>query len=350
MKVDLSLGTWELGDLPETARWLQTCGYDGLFTAETKHDPFLPLVLAAEHAPRLELGTSIAVAFPRSPMHLAHLGHDLQRASAGKFILGLGSQVRAHVERRFSAAFDRPAARMRDLVQALRAIWRCWEHDEPLRYEGEFYRHTLMTPFFNPGPTGFGPPRVFIAGVGEKMTEVAGEVADGLFVHAFTTPEYLRAVTLPALARGCARSNRSRPQLQLSMAALTIVGDDDEGLEVSRRAIRQQVAFYASTPTYRPVLELHGWGDLQGELNLLSKRGEWETMGKLIDDDILDSFTVSGTPERLPEIVLDRFSGLIDRVGFYTPSPLGRDTAERLVGAFTAAVGRTGQARHGGVA
>ena len=336
MKIDVSLGTWELGTLGDFVQWAERCGYDGLFTAETKHDPFLALALGAEHSSAIDLGTSIAVAFPRSPMHLANLGHDLQRYSRGRFVLGLGSQVRAHVEKRFSAPFGNPAARMRDLVLATRAIWRCWENDEPLCYEGAFYRHTLMTPFFNPGPTGFGPPRVFVAGVGERMTEVAGEVADGLFVHAFTSPDYLCRTTLPALERGLARSGRSREDVELSLAVLTITGRDETELDHNRRAIRQQLAFYASTPTYRPVLEAHGWEGLGERLNMLSKQGEWEEMGYLITDEMLKTFTVSGEIGELPRIVFDRFAGVIDRVGFYTPNQLEPDLAERLVAGFKA--------------
>ncbi|HYH48333.1 MAG TPA: TIGR03617 family F420-dependent LLM class oxidoreductase, partial [Acidimicrobiia bacterium] len=199
MKIDATVISGDLGTIGPKARRIEELGYDGLYSAETQHDPFFPLLLAAEHTERLELGTAIAVAFPRSPMHLANVGHDLQRFSKGRFILGLGSQIKAHIEKRFSAQFSHPAARMRELILATRAIWRTWEEGEPLRFEGEFYRHTLMTPFFNPGPTGYGTPRIFLAAVGEKMTEVVGEVCDGMFVHGFSTEKYIRETTLPAL-------------------------------------------------------------------------------------------------------------------------------------------------------
>ena len=232
------MATVMAGDLetigPRAAR-IEAIGYDGLYTAETQHDPFFPLVLAAEHTERIDLATAIAVGFPRSPTHLAHIGHDLQRFSKGRFILGLGSQIKAHIEKRFSAQFSSPAARMRELILATRAIWRTWEEDEPLRFEGEFYRHTLMTPFFSPGPTGYGPPRVFLAAVGEKMTEVAGEVCDGMFVHGFTTEKYLRETTLPAIERGLAKSGRHEGRHRAVVPDLHHHRRDRRGVAESRR-------------------------------------------------------------------------------------------------------------------
>jgi probable F420-dependent oxidoreductase len=299
---------------------MEELGYDGLLTAETRHDPFFPLLLAAEHTERIDLGTCIAVAFPRSPMHLAHIGHDLQAYSKGRFILGLGSQIKAHVEKRFSSTFSHPAARMREVVLATRAIWKCWEEGEPLRFEGQFYRHTLMTPFFNPGPTGYGVPRVFLAAVGEQMTEVVGEVADGMFVHSFTTEKYLREATVPALRRGLARSGRARADVELSLAVFLITGNTDAELEQADAAVRQQIAFYGSTPAYRPVLEAHGWGELQTELNTLSKRGDWEEMGRHIPDEVVEVLAVRGSPEALPGLVAGRYGDMVDRVAFYSPS------------------------------
>lgn len=318
MKVDATLMAADLGTVAERARQIEALGYDGLFTAETQHDPFFPLLLAAEYTERLELATAIAVAFPRSPMHLAHIGHDLQAFSRGRFILGLGSQIKAHIEKRFSASFTHPAARMRELILATRAIWACWEEGTPLRFEGEFYRHTLMTPFFNPGPTGVGTPRAFLAAVGQKMTEVAGEVADGMFVHAFTTEKYLREVTVPALERGMARAGRTRADLELSLPVFVITGDGAER-ERADAAVREQIAFYGSTPAYRPVLEAHGWGDLGDELNTLSKRGEWQEMGRRIPDEVVDTFAVSGKNDEVAGHIASRYGGLVDRVAFYTP-------------------------------
>jgi probable F420-dependent oxidoreductase len=333
MKIDGMLMAAELGSMAERARTMEAIGYDGLLTAETQHDPFFPLLLAAEHTERLELGTCIAVAFPRSPMHLAHIGHDLQAYSKGRFILGLGSQIKAHIEKRFSSTFSQPAARMRELILATRAIWRSWEEGEPLRFEGQFYRHTLMTPFFNPGPSGYGPPRVFLAAVGERMTEVVGEVADGMFVHGFTTERYLREQTLPALERGLAKGGRSRTDLELSCPVFMVTGQSDADLEQASTAVRRQIAFYGSTPAYRPVLDLHGWGGLQDELNTLSKRGQWDEMGKLVTDEVLDTFAVTGTPEELPGLVHRRYGDLVDRLAFYAPY---RTEAERWAGVVAA--------------
>jgi len=319
MKIDATLMAADLDTIGPRARQIEALGYDGLYTAETQHDPFFPLVLAAEHTERLDLATAIAVAFPRSPTHLAHLGHDLQRFSKGRFILGLGSQIKAHVEKRFSASFSQPAGRMRELILATRAVWRTWEEDEPLRFEGDFYRLSLMTPFFNPGPTGFGPPKVFLAAVGEKMTEVAGEVCDGMFVHGFTTEKYIRETTLPAIERGLALSGRSRADIELSFPTFMVTGETDEEWQTADAAVREQIAFYGSTPSYRGVLETHGWGEVQDELNALSKRGAWKEMGKVITDDILDAFAVRGSSADLPGLVMARYGDIVDRISFYAP-------------------------------
>src|SRR5574341_2209507 len=228
MKVDAPLLATDLNEVPAEARELEALGYDGAFTFEGPHDPFFPLTLAAEHSTRLELATAIAIAFPRSPMQLANVGHDLNIFSKGRFILGLGSQVKAHIEKRFSATWTKPAARMRELVLTLRAIWRCFNENEKLDFRGEFYRHTLMTPFFNPGPSPYGAPRVFLGGVGRAMTRVAGEVADGLFVHPLNSPEFIRGTTLPALAEGFARSGRTRDRFAINVQALGITGYCEE--------------------------------------------------------------------------------------------------------------------------
>ena len=212
-------------------------------------------------------------------MTLANVGYDLQQYSGGRFILGLGSQIKPHIDKRFSMPWSHPAARMREFVLAMRAIWACWNEGEKLDFRGEFYTHTLMTPFFNPGPNPHGVPKVFLAAVGERMTEVAGEVCDGMLVHGFTTERYLQEVTLPALERGYAAGGRKRDEFELSIPAFVVTGENDEAIEQADAAVRQQIAFYGSTPAYRPVLDLHGWGDLQDELNVLSKQGEWVEMG-----------------------------------------------------------------------
>jgi probable F420-dependent oxidoreductase len=312
------MGT-DLEVLARTARELEAVGYDGVQSAETSHDPFLPLLVAAEHTDRLELSTSIAVAFARNPMVLANVAYDLQAFSKGRFSLGLGSQIKAHIEKRFSMPWSHPAARMRELVQAIRAIWAAWSTGDKLDFRGEFYRHTLMTPLFSPGPNPYGDPKIVLAAVGELMTEVAGEVADGMILHGFTTERYVREVTLPALARGWEKAGKSRADFEISGPLFVVTGATEQDFEKARAATKQQIAFYGSTPAYRPVLELHGWGDLQDELNRLSKQGEWVQMGELVDDDVLDAFAVVAEPEDIPKVLLERYGDLVDRISFYAP-------------------------------
>ena len=318
MKVDGGIG-FNLAEVGQQAKEQEAAGYDGVWTAETSHDPFFPLLLAAEHTESLQLGTGIAVAFARNPMNLAQIANDLQLYSGGRFMLGLGSQIKAHIEKRFSMPWSHPAPRMRELILAMRAIWDCWANGTKLDFRGDFYQHTLMTPFFNPGPNPFGPPKVFLAAVGDKMTEVAGEVCDGLLVHGFTTERYLREVTLPAVERGLAKAGRSRDDFEVSYPSFVVTGETDEAMEKAAVGTRQQIAFYGSTPAYRPVLELHGWGDLQTELNGLSKQGEWVKMGELIDDEVMNAFAVVASPDEVPKALANRFGNAVDRVSFYTP-------------------------------
>ena len=319
MRVDGGVGGNSIVELAERARELESLGYDGIITAETAHDPFLQLVIAAEHTERVELATSIAVAFARNPMTLANLGHDLQTYSGGRAIVGLGSQIKPHIEKRFSMEWSHPAPRMRELILAMRAIWACWNDGAPLEFRGEFYRHTLMTPFFNPGPTGHGPPKVFLAAVGAHMTEVAGEVADGILIHGFTTERYVREVTLPAVERGLAKAGRSREGFEVSGPLFVVTGATDDEIEKAKTATRQQIAFYGSTPAYRGVLDLHGWGELQPELNALSKQGKWVEMGALIDDEMLSTFAVVASPEGVGRELVKRYGGIVDRCSFYAP-------------------------------
>jgi probable F420-dependent oxidoreductase len=335
MKIDGGLG--DLKTAAGRAVELERLGYDGGTTAETNADPFLPLALAAEHTERLELVTSIAVAFARSPMTLAQSAHDLQLQSGGRMILGLGSQIKPHITKRFSMPWSHPAARMRELILAMRAIWASWNDGAPLDFRGEYYQHTLMTPFFAAPPSPHGPPKVVLAAVGERMTEVAGEVADGVLAHAFTTERYLRDVTLPALERGLARAGRTRADVQVMCPLFVVTGSDDETRERLDALVRSQVSFYGSTPAYRGVLEAHGWGDLQTDLNRLSKQGKWDEMSRLVDDDMVDAFAVVAEPERLAERILARYGDLIDRISFY--APIGRDetTLRSIITALQAA-------------
>jgi probable F420-dependent oxidoreductase len=321
MKVDGSIG-FDLKKVAKNAVAVEAAGYSGAWTAETSHDPFLPLVLAAEHTESLEIGTSIAVAFARNPMTLANTAWDLQSYSGGRFILGLGSQIKPHITKRFSMEWSRPAARMREMVLAMRAIWDTWLTGERLQFRGEFYTHTLMTPFFAP-PTsdldGCGPPKIFLAGVGELMTEVAGEVCDGFICHAFTTEKYLREVTIPALERGRAKVGKTMDDFEIVGPSFIVTGNDDDQTSAAAAGTRQQIAFYGSTPAYRNVLDIHGWGGLQEELNSLSKQGEWEKMGTLIDDDILNTFAVVGGPEQIAPEITKRYGDIIERISFYAP-------------------------------
>jgi len=318
MKLDGGIGL-ALTDIARSANEGEEAGYDGLWSVETSHDPFFPLLLAAEHTSRVELGTGIAVAFARNPMNLAQIAYDLQAYSGGRFILGLGSQIKPHITKRFSMEWSSPAARMREMIMAIRAIWDCWNNGTPLDFHGDFYTHTLMTPFFNPGPNPHGDAKIFLAGVGERMTEVAGETCDGFLCHAFTTERYLREVTLPALERGLTTSGRTLADLEISGPAFVVTGTTEEEMAASRSGVRQQIAFYGSTPAYRGVLELHGWGELQTELNALSKQGEWVTMGELIDDEMVDAFAVVAEPERLAPELQARFGDIVDRISFYAP-------------------------------
>ncbi len=321
MKVD--------GGIPNTiakagaqASELEKAGYSGGWTAETSHDPFLPLVAAAERTSDLELGTSIAVAFARNPMTLANTAWDLQMYSQGRFILGLGSQIKPHITKRFSMEWSHPAPRMREMVLAIRAIWDTWLNGTKLDFRGDFYTHTLMTPFFSPPKEDlgdFGVPKIYLAGVGELMTEVAGEVCDGFLCHGFTTEKYLREVTLPALARGRAKAGKTMEGFDIVGPSFVVTGTNDQELEQAAAGTRQQIAFYGSTPAYKGVLDIHGWGGLQEELNGLSKQGEWVKMGTLIDDEILNTFAVVGPPEQIAPELGRRYGDVINRISFYAP-------------------------------
>jgi probable F420-dependent oxidoreductase len=321
MKVDGGIGT-DLHKVAEQAKQAEAAGYSGAWTAETSHDPFFPLLLAAEHTTTLELGTSIAVAFARSPMTLANTGWDLQSFSKGRFVMGLGSQIKPHITKRFSMEWSHPAARMREMVLAMRAIWDCWLNGTALNFRGEFYTHTLMTPFFAPAASdisAYGVPKIFLAGVGELMTEVAGEVCDGFICHGFTTEKYLREVTIPALARGRAKAGKTMEGFEIVGPSFVVTGTDKAEMAAAIDGTRQQIAFYGSTPAYKNVLDIHGWGGLQEQLNALSKQGGWVEMGKLITDEILNTFAVVGEPEQIAPELHQRYGDVIQRISFYTP-------------------------------
>jgi probable F420-dependent oxidoreductase len=330
LKVDGAVSS-QLANITKAASSLERRGYDCCWTAEINHDPFLPLVLAAEHTTRIELGTSIAVAFARNPMTVANVGWDLQAYSQGRFLLGLGSQVQTHIEKRFSMPWSQPVRRMREFVLALHEIWSCWRDGTKLGFEGDFYTHKLMTPMFTPEPQPYAFPRIFVAAVGEAMTEMCGEVADGMLAHAFTTKRYFEEVTTPALQRGMQRSGRQRSEFQLSAPIFVVTGNDESELAAGAVGIRKQIAFYGSTPAYRKVLELHGWGELHTELHRLSRAGEWDVMGSLIDDEILETFAVVAPLDEVADKIRDRCDGVIDRVLVGFPSSVPDDTVSAVL-------------------
>ncbi|MCX5045347.1 TIGR03617 family F420-dependent LLM class oxidoreductase [Aldersonia sp. NBC_00410] len=325
----------QLALVPDAAALLEQQGYQGCWTGETNHDPFLPMVLAAEHTSRIRVGTNIAVAFARNPMSVAQLGWDLQAYSQGRFVLGLGTQIRPHIEKRFGMPWSNPARRMGEFVAALQAIWSAWRDGSKLQFEGDFYTHKIMTPMFTPEPSPHPFPPVLLAAVGEAMTEMCGEVADGLLVHAFTTRRYLDEVTMPTLARGLARSDRQRPDVEVTCPIFVVTGRDEQEMATAKSAVRQQIAFYGSTPAYRKVLDLHGVGEMQTELRELSLRGEWEAMGRLVDDDILAAFAVVAPVGEVAEALRTRCAGVIDRAmpifGKAAPETVARVLAD-LVG------------------
>jgi len=338
MRLDASLPSGDLREVGEAARRLEAAGVGRLWSAETQHDPFLALGAAALTTERVGLGTAIAVAFARSPMVLAHTAWDLQRASRGRFVLGLGTQVKAHNERRFSVPWTAPAPRMREVVLALRAIWACWGKGERLDFRGRHYRFDLMSPFFQPPPIEHPDIPIHLAAVNATMCETAGAVADGLLVHSFHSPRYLRQVVLPAVEHGLRESGRTRAKFSLHGRVFAVAGDTPDELAKARAAVRRQIAFYASTRTYARVLAVHGWEELTGRLHPLSLRGEWTAMEELITDEMLEAFSVSGTWKELGAKVRARYDGLLDAASLYHTIALASDDPRWrvLVDAFRA--------------
>jgi probable F420-dependent oxidoreductase len=316
MKVDTTI-TQDLAAIGSETHRIEHEGYDGAWVGETSHDPFLIALQAANATSTLDIGTSIAIAFARTPMTLANVSFDLQRYTQGRFILGLGSQVKPHIERRFSMPWSHPAPRMRELVLGIRAIWDTWQNGTPLQFQGEFYTHTLMTPFFSPPPLAYPLPPIYLAGVGQFMTEVAGEVADGFFFHPFTTMKYMQEVTLPALQRGAEKAGKSLQDIQICGPAFAAVGRDTAELDAAIQGTKKQIAFYASTPAYRGVMDMHGWGDTQPELTRMSKQGQWDDMADLITDEMLDVFAVVGNPDEVGRGLGQRLGPVASRISLY---------------------------------
>ncbi|GAA4535681.1 MULTISPECIES: TIGR03617 family F420-dependent LLM class oxidoreductase [Nonomuraea] len=312
-----------IADVAACAAWAEEAGYDVVASAEVDHDPFLPLALAARDTSRVRLATTIAVAFARTPMTMAYVANDLQALSGGRFVLGLGTQTKPHITRRFGMPWGRPAARMREYITALRAIWDDWNTGRPVRHEGEHYRHTLMTATFRPAPHGHGNPPIHLAAVGPLMTRLAGEVADGLIPHGFSTERYFREVTLPALEEGLARAGRDRSEVTVHCPGFVHVHAPGDDVDAQRRMLRGRVAFYGSTPAYRGVLDLHGWQELHERLHALSvtpDEDRWDRMADLVDDEVLDTFCVSGSLAEVTAEVSRRFGGLVDQVHIQPPA------------------------------
>ncbi|NJN19385.1 MAG: TIGR03617 family F420-dependent LLM class oxidoreductase [Oscillochloris sp.] len=308
-----------LPTMAEFARAAEAIGFAAIWTPETGHNPFLPLVTAAEQTNRVALGTAVAIAFPRSPMVTAQIAWDLAAYSEGRFILGLGTQVKAHIERRFSSTWDAPVARMRDYIGALRAIWQSWQTGARLNYRGSHYQHTLMTPFFSPGPIVHPDIPIYLAGVNSGLAQLAGECCDGFHAHPLNSARYLSEVLRPQIAAGAAQAGRDPSACAIAGSTFVISGPDQATTERMRAFVTQQIAFYSSTPSYRPVLECHGWAEIGEQLSQLAAQQRWSEMGGLISPEMIQTFAIEAPPERLGSAIRERFDGLIDRIALYMP-------------------------------
>ena len=323
MKLDASMGfATPLNDIPALARAAEALGFDAIWSSETQHDPFLPLTHAAAATTRLQFGTAVAIAFARSPLIVAHTAWDLAAQSKGRFMLGLGTQVQAHIERRFGMPWAPPVPRLREYVQAIRAAWTAWQTGGRLNFRGESYKMTLMTPFFSPGPIETPNIPIFIAGVGEPLCKLAGEVADGFHIHPYHTRQYISEAILPAIDAGLKKADRARGSIELATMAFVALTDEEIAAQ------RSQVAFYASTPSYRPVLDLHGWGAIGEQLSALAARGQWAEMPKLISDEMLEAFVIVATWDTLADKLRAKYGGLIERIGLYRPYVPGAEDAQ----------------------
>ena len=338
MKLDTTLMVRSCTEAASLARAAEEMGFDALWGVENQHDPFLPLAVAATTTSKIKLGTAIALAFPRSPMSLAYTAWDLQAASNGRFILGLGTQVKGHNERRYSIKWGSPGPRLREVILALRAIWDCWQNGTPLNLRGEFYQFTLMTPAFNPGPIAHPQVPIYIAGVNPYVCRLAGELCEGFHAHPFHSTTYLREKVLPQIEAGTQKAGRSRKDVTISTSAFVITGDSQKEMDEMREKVRMQIAFYASTRTYKPVLDMHGWGDVCMRLSEKAAKGEWAAMAKDITDEMLTEFAVTGAPDEVPDLLQVKYDGLLDRVAIYHTDRPGQNEARwrKLIEAFRA--------------
>ena len=327
-KVLYHLTTNNLKGIAEEAKWAESMGYDGLCTEDSAHDPMLPLLMAASTTSRVTLETRVTIAFPRSPMVLAYSTRDLQDFSGGRFRLGLGTQVKGHIQRRFSTEWDSPGPRMREYVQSLHAIWGAWQTGERLEYHGEYYNFSLMTPFFSPGRSEQPEPPVFISAVNPYNCRVAGEVCDGVALHPLTTSKYLKEVINPNIADGAARSGRDPKSVNLSNSSFVITGPNQAAINAKKEAVKKQIAFYCSTRSYSKILDVQGFQDLGVWLHEMSLKQQWDQMAELITDEILDAFAVVGGYSEIPGLMKERFDGLLDEVVLNAIGPGSQDEAE----------------------
>jgi len=327
MRLDIGISTRDLSEVAREAQRAEKLGFSALWSMEAGNDPFLPLALAAEHTNRIKLGPSVAIAFPRSPMAMAYTAWDLAALSKGRFILGLGTQVKGHIERRYGVKWEAPVPKLREYVLALKAIFQCWaEGGKKLAFQGKYYNFSLMTPFFAPRPHSYQIP-IFIAGVNEHILRLAGEHCDGLHAHPFTSAKYLREFLIPRVEEGLSKAGRKRQDFTIFTTAFVILGRNQEEIERAKAGVRQQISFYASTRTYKVVLDMHGWGDTAYKLNELAGKGDWAAMPKLITDEMLDVYAVTGTYDNIAEKMHERYDGLLDRVAFYVPYKAAFDDA-----------------------
>lgn len=319
MLFDVTIFPTDLNAAGDIARKVEQYGFSGLWTAETSHNPFLPLTHAAAATERISLGTGIAVAFPRSPMVVANVAWDLAEQSKGRFILGLGTQVKPHITKRFSTEWSAPVPRLHEYIESLRAIWNTWQNAEPLRYTGEHYRFTLMTPFFSPDPMPYADIPIYIAGVNEGLCRLAGELCQGFHIHPFHTVRYLNELVIPNIQAGAEKAGRSRADVKLTCSIFVVTGNSEEEIRNNAIMAKSQIAFYASTPSYATVMEMHGWQDLAARLNTMSRENRWAEMWQEISDDMLDQIAVVAPIDELAHKMKERYTGLLDRVGYYFP-------------------------------
>jgi probable F420-dependent oxidoreductase len=314
MLLDASLPSVGLSEIPVIASAAEEIGFDALWTSETQHDPFLPCALIAEHTRKIQFGTAIAVSFARSPANLAYSAWDLAAQSGGRFIMGLGTQVKAHIERRFGMPWPNSVtAKLREQILAIRALWDCWQNGTKLNFRGEYYKLTLMSPFFNPGRIDHPDIPIYIAGVNKGLAGLAGEVCDGFQVHPFHSVSYLRKVLIPAIHQGAEKANRAVKDITLSVTAFVATNPEEQDFA------RTQIGFYASTPSYRPVMDLHGWGAAAEKLSAHAARGEWSRMPELITDEMLNEFCLVTPEANLISALKDRYHGIADRLTVYNP-------------------------------